>query len=70
MLSYSNSFSLSANEKKNEFIITFTQHVPILDDSGKVVDLSKETVSTIVLNREGAEALYMLLSSSLSDKED
>ncbi len=69
MLNYANSFSLSTNDKKNEFIITFKQFSPILDDSGNVVDLSKETISTVVLNHEGAEALYMLLSSSLLDKE-
>lgn len=67
MLNYSNAFSFSVDGKKNEFVLTFKQRYPILNEDGDVTSIQADTVATIVLNRDGLDALRDLLNNSTSD---
>ena len=67
MLNYANSFSLSVNDSKSEFILTFSQRSPIINETGAVSEIKVDEVSSIVLNKDGFQALQMLLNSTLSE---
>ncbi|MDO4983857.1 MAG: hypothetical protein Q4E35_09950 [Eubacteriales bacterium] len=66
MLTYANSFSCSANKSKTEYVLTFRQCSPIIDEKGASKGTNIETVSQIVLNAEGAVGLCALLNTILS----
>lgn len=69
MLTYANSFSCSANQNKSEYVITFRQCSPIIDEKGNNKGTNIETVSQVVLNAEGAVGLCALLNTILSSGE-
>ena len=64
MLNYSNAFSFSVDSKKNEFVLSFKQRYPILNEDGAVSSIQNETV---VLNRDGLDALRELLNTDAGD---
>jgi hypothetical protein len=67
MLNYSNAFSFSVDGKKNEFVLSFKQRYPILNEDGDVTSIQTDTVATVVLNRDGLDALRDLLNTSTGD---
>lgn len=67
MLNYVNSFSISTDDNRCEFVLRFNQRTPIVDDSGKVISIHSEEVSTIVLNKERFKALQTLINSALDE---
>lgn len=67
MLNYSNAFSFSVDGKKNEFVLSFKQHYPILNEDGAVASIQNETIATVVLNRDGLDALRELLNTDAGD---
>ena len=69
MLSYSNSISCSSNENKNEFILTFRQVHPVVDLKGNITETAEELVSEIVLNRDVALGLKLMLDRFLTSAE-
>ena len=69
MLTYANSFSCSANQNKSEYVLTFRQCSPVIDEKGVNSGTKVETVSQIVLNAEGAVGLCALLNTILSSAE-
>lgn len=68
MVNYANGFSLSVNDSKSEFILSFKQRLPVVDSDGALSTISETDIASIVLNKDGFEALRMLLNSS-ADKE-
>lgn len=70
MLFYSNSVTCSTNQNKSEFILTFRQHRPVIDESGAVTGVDMETVSQIVMNADNASALCALLNAMLGTNEE
>ena len=66
MLSYSNAFSCTTNSNNNEFIFSFNQNCPVIDDAGAVTGSTSELVARIVLTRDGAEALRQILDTALA----
>lgn len=69
MLIYSNSFSLSVSDNKNECILSFKQNYPNLGDKGEVKNILTETIAEIALNKDGAVALCSLLNNALGDNQ-
>ena len=67
MLNYSNAFSFTVDGKKNEFILSFKQRYPNLDENGTVESIQTDTVATVVLNRDGLNALRELLNAPAED---
>ena len=67
MLNYSNAFSFSVDSKNNEFVLSFKQRYPILNEDGAVASIQNETVATVVLNRDGLDALRELLNTDAGD---
>lgn len=68
MVNYANGFSLSVNDSKSEFILSFKQRLPVVSSDGTLSSMSETDIASIVLNKDGFEALRMLLNSS-ADKE-
>ena len=62
MFQYCNSFSYSSNPEIGEFLLTFRQQHPVLDNDGNVKEIATEPVASIVINRMGLEALKQLLN--------
>lgn len=69
MVSYANGFSLSVNDSKSEFILSFKQRIPVIGSDGNVSTISENEVASIVLTKDGFEALRMLLNSSASSSD-
>lgn len=50
-ITYTNKFSVITDTKKNEFIITFYQDIPKLDENFNVMKVETVKVGTFVMNR-------------------
>ena len=68
MFQYSNAFSYSSNPETNEYLITFSQQYPELDSEGKIKGLTSEPVARVMVNKQGLEALKLLLSEIKTDQ--
>ncbi len=62
MFQYANTFTCTSNPEIGEFLITFRQQYPELDEEGKVSSFSAEPVAEIIVNRSGFDALRNLLN--------
>ena len=58
---YSNSFSYAYNHETGEYLLSFRQQYPVLDDKNGVTEMTVESVCDITLNRAGIIALKDLL---------
>ena len=65
MLSYSNSISCTTDNVGNEYILTFKQVSPIIDDSGNVAETQTIVVAEVVLTNSSFKALTELLNDTL-----
>ena len=68
MFQYSNAFSYSSNPDTNEYMITFNQQYPELDSDGTMKGLVSEPVARVMVNKQGLEALKLLLSEIKTDQ--
>ncbi len=62
MYQYANTFGYTANPDNGEFLLTFLQQRPVFNDQREVTGVASETVSEIIVNRQGFEALRNLLN--------
>ena len=68
MFQYSNAFGYSSNPVTDEYLITFSQQYPELDSDGNIKGLASEPVARIMVNKQGLEALKLLLSEIKTDQ--
>ena len=61
-ITYTNKFSVISDAKKNEFILTFYQEIPKLDENFKVSNVETKNVGTLVMSR----AMFTSLCNQIS----
>lgn len=70
MLQYTNGFACVFNNDDNSFVIKFYQNVPILTENPDVIQSEAQEISSIVMSRNGAQALLKSLSDILNSSDN
>ena len=65
---YANSLTVTANEKKTEFVFTFKHKYPVVGANGAVDGDQEETVAAVIVNEQLAEAIPAMMSQILSEQ--
>lgn len=68
-ITYTNKFSVISDAKKNEFIVTFYQEIPRLDEKCNVSNVETSNVGTFVMNRAMFSSLCKQLGHMLKDDD-
>lgn len=64
-ITYTNKFSIISDAQKNEFILTFYQEIPKLDENYDVSKIEAKSVGTFVMNRAMFTSLCNQINQSL-----
>ena len=68
MLQYVDGFSCSYNQDSGALVIHFTQNEPIVQEDGSI-DINKNHITSIIMDKGGANALFSLLKDVCNDSD-
>lgn len=73
MNTYVNRFAFTANNFKEEIVLSFSQESPIFTSDGAITDVTVDSVANLVMNnrmaRDLAEKLLAMLDSEMPEDQ-